>query len=85
MISKKQREEMLEEAAKAMCENNGETFQGYIAEAFLQDAQSCLKVFEPILLAEVQAEFNRLSEEHDRLIDENEHLTGRVEELEAGY
>lgn len=85
MISKKQREEMLEEAAKAMCENNGETFQGYIAEAFVQDAQSCLKVFEPFLLAEVQAEFNRLSSEMDRLVDENEYLTSRVDDLEAGY
>jgi hypothetical protein len=84
MITKKQREEMIQEAAKAICANAcGNWAEDEIH--YIEDAIEALKVFEPVLLAEVQAEFNRLSEEHDRLIDENEYLESRVAELEAGY
>lgn len=82
-MNKKQREELIEEAAKAICECANGVWE-MDRPIYIEDAEVAFKVFQPALMFEVQAEYNRLSEEMDRLVDENEFLESRVEELEAG-
>jgi hypothetical protein len=83
MISQKQRSEMIEQAGEVMAMNNGEEFEGFMAEAFMEDAKSCLTIFEPVFMIEVQTLHAKLTEEMDRLIEENERLADRVSYLEA--
>lgn len=81
MISKKERDEMIVAAAKAVCANAG---GNYSEDSFhyLEDVEVALAHIEPVLRKEITAEAASLQVEMDRLLEENERLISRIEDIE---